>query len=262
MKHKPIANTRFFFSTAPLPCPYLDGQVERRLVTELVGRDAKVLHDRLSVAGFRRSHGIIYAPACPACNACKAVRIRVDDFQPSRSQRHILKRNTTLISEIVPAAATDEQYEMFRDYQNTRHFGGDMARMDSLDFRALIEDTPVDTFVVEFRNEATGQLMAACLMDRVRDGFSAVYSFFNPSESLDRRSLGSYMILWLVEHAKSVGLPHVYLGYWINNCSKMDYKAKFKPLEICIDTQWVDFEAYEANGQQDYQGQEAPMSVR
>lgn len=242
MKHKPLASTRFFFSTAPLPCPYIEGQVERRLVSELVGRDAKRLHDRLSLAGFRRSHGIVYVPACPACNACKAVRIRAGEFSPSRSQRQIINRNTDLVSEIVPASATDEQYGLFRDYQNLRHGGGDMARMDALDFRALIEDTPVETFVVEFRQPESGQLFAACLVDRVQDGFSAVYSFFDPDPNLTRRSLGTFMILWLVRHAATVGLPHVYLGYWIDQCSKMDYKARFKPLDICIDTRWIPFD--------------------
>ena len=121
MRHQALPDTRFFFSTAPLPCPYIAGRIERRVVTELVGRDANALHDQLSMAGFRRSHGICYVPACPSCDACVAVRVVVDEFKPSKSFKRILKRNADLTAEIVEPIATHEQYALFSDYQRANN---------------------------------------------------------------------------------------------------------------------------------------------
>ncbi len=236
MKHDLAGLTaQYFFSTAPLPCPYLPGRTERRLVTELSGRQAVAVHDTLSRAGFRRSHGIAYVPVCRNCEACVAVRIVAGAFQPSRGQRRTLARNDDLIAIERPARATDEQYRLFRRYQRARHGSGEMARMDFADYQMLIEETPVDTLVVEFRDR-DGSLVAACLADRLADGFSAVYSFFEPS--LSRRSLGTYMILWLVEWTSLLGLPYVYLGFWVHNCSKMDYKRAFRPMEAYTVDGW------------------------
>lgn len=236
MRHQALPDTRFFFSTAPLPCPYIAGRIERRVVTELVGRDANALHDQLSMAGFRRSHGICYVPACPSCDACVAVRVVVDEFKPGKSFKRILKRNEDLTAEIVEPIATHEQYALFSDYQRARHQGGDMSKMDFLDYQALIEDTPVNTFVVEFR-KPSGTLAGACLVDRLSDGLSAVYSFFDESET--ERSLGTYMILWLIDEAYGQELPYMYLGFWIDGCSNMSYKARFKPLERITPEGWV-----------------------
>jgi arginine-tRNA-protein transferase len=235
MKHKPIHDTRFFFATAPLPCPYLPGRMERRVVTELVGRDAVALHDALSLAGFRRSHGIVYAPACVGCSACVPVRVIAGAFERRRSHRRVWNANADLIVKVRGATATKEQYALFSLYQHARHGGGDMAKMDFADYQALIEDTPIDTAVVEFRDPA-GRLVAACLMDRIESGLSAVYSFFDPN--LTARSLGTYMILWLIEHARATGRRYVYLGFWIGGCSKMSYKAMFKPLEARMPGGW------------------------
>lgn len=235
MRHQALPDTRFFFSTAPLPCPYIAGRVERRVVTELIGRDANALHDQLSMAGFRRSHGICYVPACPSCDACVAVRVVVDEFQPGKSFKRILKRNADLTAEIVEPVATHEQFALFSDYQRARHQGGDMSKMDFLDYQALIEDTPVNTFVVEFR-KPSGALAAACLVDRLGDGLSAVYSFFDEAEA--DRSLGTYMILWLIGEAYGQELPYMYLGFWIDGCSNMSYKARFKPLERITPGGW------------------------
>ncbi len=235
MKHKPIHNTQFFFATAPLPCPYLPGRMERRVVTELIGRDASSLHDRLSEAGYRRSHNIAYAPACPGCNACKAVRILVEEFRPSRSQRRIWNRNIGLMAREIEPEATDEQYAIFNAYQEYRHTDGDMAKMDFQDYRALVEDTPVETKLVEFHDPDHG-FAAACLMDRVENGLSAVYSFFDPQWS--RRSLGSYMILWMINRAREWGLDYIYLGFWIAGCPKMAYKSNFQPLETWTPEGW------------------------
>ena len=235
MDHKALSSTQFFFATPPLPCPYLPGRVERRVVTELAGRQAGPLHERLSRAGFRRSHRIAYAPACPGCTECRAARIVAGAFTFSRSQRRVWKLNADIVAGEPPLAATEEQYGVFSAYLASRHGDGDMVHMDFLDYRSLVEDSPVDTVLVEFRN-AGGRLVAGCLMDRLDDGLSAVYSFFDPA--LRRRSLGVYMVLWLAEQAKTRGLAHVYLGFWIADCAKMSYKAAFRPLEVYSPQGW------------------------
>lgn len=238
MKHDPIHDTRFFFSTSPMPCPYLPGRMERRVVTELVGRGATSLHNALSLAGFRRSHDIAYAPACSDCTACVAVRIVADEFQLSPSLRRIKKLNARVSAKEAPPVATGEQFALFTAYQNSRHGDGDMARMDFADYRMLVEDTPLDTALVEFRDDGES-LVAALLVDRIEDGLSAVYSFFDPT--LPRRSLGTYMVLWLAEKARHLRLGHVYLGYWIDDCPKMSYKARFRPLEVYGTGGWKPF---------------------
>ncbi|MEQ8805448.1 MAG: arginyltransferase [Rhodospirillales bacterium] len=243
MRHKPISDARFFFATAPLPCPYLPDRVERRVVTELFGRDATRLHDQLSYAGFRRSHGIVYAPACPGCDACKAVRIAVDGFDLRPSMKRILKANTDLLARMAQPAANHEQYRLFQRYQASRHSGGDMSKMDYLDYQALIEDTPIDTGLITFR-DGQGALIGAMLADRLGDGLSAVYSYFDPEQP--RRGMGTYMILWLIDEAKRLGLPYVYLGFWIEGCNKMSYKARFRPLEVHTAAGWQDFDEFTA----------------
>jgi len=243
VKHSPLPGIRFFFSTPPMPCPYLPGHVERRLVTELAGRDADRLHDNLSRAGFRRSHGIAYAPACPHCSACLALRVVVDAFVPSRSQRRTWRRNGDLEVTEKEAIATTEQYALFETYQRTRHGDGDMARMDFFDYRALIEDTSVRTAVAEFR-DADGTLIGACLTDVLNDGLSAVYSFFDPEHA--SRSLGTMMILWLIRRAREKNLPYAYLGFWIAQSDKMAYKAAFRPAEIFSGEGWNRLVAPEA----------------
>jgi len=213
MTYKPPRRPQFFYTTAPLPCPYVSGRTERKVVTEITGPDADSLHDRLSRAGFRRSHNIAYAPVCPSCQACVPIRIPVAGFQPDRGLRRILRANAGV----------------------ERHSDGDMATMSFYDYRAMIEDTPIETGITEFRNSA-GRLVGGCLMDRLGDGLSAVYSFFAPE--LERQSLGTYAILWLIEQARALQLPYVYLGYWVPESRKMAYKARFRPCEILVGGTW------------------------
>lgn len=217
-----------FFITSPLPCPYLEGRQERRVVTELIGRRAEPLNDLLTHSGFRRSHGIAYVPACPDCNLCTSARIVVEHFTPSRTQRKVWNRNQDLAAVPCAPQATEEQYDLFRRYLDSRHDDGEMANMDTHDYRALIEDTPIRTDVVEFR-DGDGTLLACCLTDAISDGLSAVYSFFDPDSS--KRSLGVYMVLWLIEQARLSALPYVYLGFWVEGCRKMSYKTNYQPLE-------------------------------
>lgn len=228
MDHIPLKRPHFFFTTAPLPCPYLPGRLERKIVTELSGPDAEALHEALSRAGFRRSHSIAYTPACPGCNACIPVRIVVRDFRQKRTMRRIARTNADLTMREVPARATAEQYRLFSRYQDARHAGGDMALMGFYDYRSMVEDSPIDTQMVEFR-DGDGILRAACLTDHMNDGLSAVYSYYDPDQAV--RSFGTYIILWLVQRAQELGLPYVYLGYWIAESRKMAYKARFEPLE-------------------------------
>jgi len=235
MKHKALRDARFFFTTAPMPCPYLSGLVERRLVTELAGRDAPAYHDALSRAGFRRSHGIAYVPICPDCSACAIVRIVAGEVKRTRSQKRVWTLNHDLDVTQVPARATREQFAVFSDYQRSRHGDGDMARMDAYDYQALVEDTPVQSSILEFR-DGDGRLVAACVIDHLSDGPSAVYSFFDPAQS--RRSLGTYMILWLIDYANAQGLSYVYLGFWVADSRKMSYKSRFRPIEAFTPDGW------------------------
>lgn len=235
MKHSLVQGAHFFFATAPMPCPYLPGRIERRLVTEVVGRQAIGFHDTLSQAGFRRSHCIAYVPVCRDCNACTAVRIVADQFKFNRGHRRVWARNQDITVQETPPRATEEQYALFRIYQEYRHSDGEMAHMDFYDYQTLVEDTPVDTMILEFRNTKSN-LVAACLADRLADGLSAVYSFFDPA--LPQRSLGTHMILWLVQQAQAWSRPYVYLGYWIPDCAKMSYKSRFVPLEAHTAKGW------------------------
>jgi arginine-tRNA-protein transferase len=235
MSYRLPRRPQFFYTTAPLPCPYLAGRTERKVVTEITGPDADALHDRLSRAGFRRSHNIAYAPVCPSCQACIPIRIPVATFQPGRTLRKIWRANALLEGFEVPARATAEQFQLFQRYQTARHGDGDMATMSFYDFRAMVEDTPIETFIVEFR-DPDDRMISACLTDRLGDGLSAVYSFFAPA--LERRSLGTHAILWLIERARSLGLAYVYLGYWVPESRKMAYKSRFRPAEVLAGGAW------------------------
>jgi arginine-tRNA-protein transferase len=228
------SSARFYYSM-PSPCPYLEGKMERRIFVDLTGPQAVLSYDLLSEAGFRRSLGFAYRPACPGCNACVAVRIPVDRFEMTRQWRRVLAANADLTAQIRPAIATAEQYALFSRYQVGRHRDGEMARMDFEDYRTMIEVGAASSHVVEFRDRH-GNLMAGCLVDRMASGFSAVYSFYEPETP--KRSLGSHVVLALIDTARAEGLPHVYLGYWIGESDKMAYKVRFQPLEALTREGW------------------------
>ncbi|MDV7270142.1 arginyltransferase [Thioclava sp. A2] len=231
-----------FYVTAPQPCPYLDGRAERKLFTALQGEDAEKLNNTLSRQGFRRSQNVLYRPACADCTACLSARIRVADFVPSRNQKRVAKRNEDLKRTATSPWATEEQFALFRRYLDTRHADGGMADMDVFEFAAMIEETPIRTRVVEYREtEATPgsvrALVAVCLTDVLDDGLSMVYSFYEPDRV--KSSVGTYLILDHIEIARRAGLPYVYLGYWVPGSRKMGYKANFSALEIFKGGQWV-----------------------
>ncbi len=239
MRHT-LPVTPQFYVTAPQPCPYLEGRMERKLFTALQGDTAERLNDSLSKQGFRRSQNVLYRPSCADCSACLSARIRVADFAPSRSQRRILRRNGTLKREATAPWATEEQFALFRRYLDSRHADGGMADMDIFEFAAMIEETPVRSRVVEYTGpgDAPGRrsLIAVSLTDILDDGVSMVYSFYEPD--LDHQSLGTYVILDHVDLAREAGLPYVYLGYWVPGSRKMGYKARFGALEVYHKGAW------------------------
>lgn len=211
--------------------------MERKIVTSLAGPDAERLHNCLSLVGFRRSHTIAYTPACTGCSACVPVRIRVQDFLPSRGFRRVLKANADLTGTLCDPVATVEQFHLFSRYQHDRHADSDMALMGYFEYRSMVEDSPVRTAIAEFRDEDE-ILRGACLVDFLDDGVSAVYSFFDTTLP-DSRSLGTWMVLWLIQACGRENLPHVYLGYWIEGSQKMAYKRRFQPLEAFGPDGWV-----------------------
>lgn len=232
-----------FYVTAPQTCPYLDGRSERKLFTALQGEGAEKLNNALSRQGFRRSQNVLYRPSCADCAACLSARIRVADFAPTRTQRKLLRRNAHLKRTATSPWATEEQFALFRRYLDHRHADGGMADMDIFEFAAMIEETPVKSRVIEYRETddspgSTRALEAVCLTDVLDDGLSMVYSFYDPDRPED--SLGTYLVLDHVEIARRAGLPYVYLGYWVPGSRKMGYKAKFGALEIYKGGRWQD----------------------
>ncbi|KZY02984.1 MULTISPECIES: arginyltransferase [unclassified Sulfitobacter] len=234
MRHT-LPLTPQFYVTAPQPCPYLDGRMERKLFTALQGENAARLNDSLSAQGFRRSQNVLYRPSCTDCAACLSARINVSAFTPTRSQKRTIKRNADLTRRATSPWATEEQYELFRRYLDSRHADGGMADMDVFEFAAMIEETPIRSRVIEY-SESDGTLAGVCLTDVLSDGVSMVYSFYTPDRPQD--GLGNYIILDHVEIARAAGLPYVYLGYWVPGSPKMGYKAKFSGLEVYMGGRW------------------------
>jgi arginine-tRNA-protein transferase len=233
---------RFFVTTAN-PCPYLPGKIERKLFAELRGHEANEMNDALSRIGFRRSQNVVYRPSCDGCNACVSVRVIAGKFRPNRTQARLMKRNADLEVRACEPWATPEQYALLRRYLDLRHPRGGMSRMDSFDYADMVERSPVDTIVVEYRlppaaDGTPGRLVACALTDRHSDGLSMVYSFYDP-ELADRGGLGTYLILDHITRAASAGLAHVYLGFWIDGCDRMSYKTAFQPLERHGPQGWV-----------------------
>ena len=242
-----------FYLTAPAPCPYLSGRYEKKIFTHLLAPNADIYNNMLTQAGFRRSQGIAYRPACDGCSACVSVRILTGQFSASRNQKRLLKRNNDLLIREVPATTTGEQFKLLCAYLKARHKEGGMADMTEMDYAAMVEDTTVSTMLVEYRlplettqtpnptpetdpEADAGRLVAVALTDQLEDGLSMVYSFFDPA--LRERSLGTYLILDHVNRVQKRQQDHLYLGYWVDGCQKMAYKARFKPLEALGPTGW------------------------
>ncbi|UXN07707.1 arginyltransferase [Bartonella sp. HY761] len=235
-----LTQTPQFFLTAPGKCPYLRGRTERKVFTYLDGDSAIERNDLLTFNGFRRSQNIAYRPICDGCNACISVRIPVCDFKMSQSMKRIFNMNRDLVCEVVPPKTTDEQFSLFRSYLDGRHMDGGMANMSRQDFKIMVEESPINTRLFEYRlkqnDKENSHLIAVALTDVLGDGFSMVYSFYDTKQT--KRSLGTMMILDHIKRAEKLMLPYIYLGYWVKGSNKMDYKQKFKPLEYLLRDKW------------------------
>lgn len=225
-----------FYVTAPQPCPYLEGRMERKLFTALQGDGVEKLNDSLSQQGFRRSQNVLYRPSCSECSACLSARIDVNAFKPSKSQKKTLRRNKHLKRRATSPWATEEQYALFRHYLDSRHAEGGMADMDVFEFAAMVEETPIRSRVVEYTDADSGRLEGVSLTDVLSDGLSMVYSFYTPDRPGD--SIGTHLILDHIQIAQEAGLPYVYLGYWVPGSQKMGYKSRFSGLEVYMGGEW------------------------
>jgi arginine-tRNA-protein transferase len=220
--------------TNPSPCPYLPGKVERKVFTELSGRHSGELNEALGRIGFRRSQSVAYRPSCIDCSACVSVRVVASEFEANATQRKMLRRYSDLQVTACKPWTTEEQYRLLRRYLAVRHPSGGMAEMDESDFADMVEQTPVKTYLIEYREPSTGgrpgRLVGACLTDQQADGLSMIYSFFDVGPKA-RKGLGTFIILDHVVRAARSGLPYVYLGYWVEGAPRMAYKTRFRPLE-------------------------------
>jgi arginine-tRNA-protein transferase len=220
--------------------------LERKLFTHLTHEKPTSLIDNLLRGGFRRSQNIAYMPYCEGCHACISVRVIVDEFVPGRSMRRVSEKNQTIVALRRPPEPTSEQFALFRRYIDARHADGGMADMTVLDYAMMVEDSVINTFVTEYRvkpdnpldsEPESWPLVAAALCDLLSDGISMVYSFYDPEA--ETYSLGTYMILEHLEYARRLGLPYLYLGYWISGSRKMSYKMRFKPQELLGPNGWL-----------------------
>ena len=227
-----------FYMTAPAPCPYIDGNQERKAFTSLDISDADTIHNALSLSGFRRSQSIAYRPACTNCNACRSVRVPVREFEQNKRWRRVYRQNRDILVSPARNHASREQYRLLKKYLDIRHHDGGMSAMTFRDYVSMVNDCPVQNLIIEYRlgDDGDGPLIGATICDVLRDGLSMVYSFFDPAYS--QRSLGSCLILDHIERARELGLPHLYLGYWVKGSPKMDYKRQFWPLEILSGDTW------------------------
>lgn len=238
-----------FFVTSPAPCPYLPGRSERKVFTELKGPHADSLNDALGRIGFRRSQTVAYRPSCLDCHACVSVRVVAGEFTPSGSQKRALKAHGDLVATVCRPWSTSEQFDLLRRYLSARHPEGGMTSMDEVDFADMIEHTPVTSYVIEYRKASMdgvtpGRLVGACLTDRQCDGLSMIYSFYDPEYE---GGLGNYIILDHIHRAQELGLPYVYLGYWVEGSPRMQYKVRYRPMERLNRGGWERMSAEQQN---------------
>jgi arginine-tRNA-protein transferase len=240
--HRPILplNQVQYFATAAYPCSYIDGRIARSQVAGPSEQINSKLYDDLVRQGFRRSGGYVYRPHCDHCQACASIRVPVAEFRPNRSQRRALKQHANLAARISKPHFSEEHYALYQRYQKAKHAEGGMDQDDATQYIEFLVSSRVDSYMIEFRevdaNGVANQLRMVSIIDQLSDGLSAVYTFYEP---LSGHSYGTFNVLWQIEHAATLGLAYVYLGYWIQACRKMSYKTKFQPSELLLHGHWI-----------------------
>ena len=229
-----------FYATAAYPCSYVGGRIARSQVAAPSEHiDAQIYSD-LVQKGFRRSGAFVYRPHCDYCQACTSIRVLASEFRPNRSQRRAQAQHQDLTVHVSEPRFSEEHYALYQRYQKSRHSGGGMDDDDVAQYIEFLVNTQVTSFMVEFREAGSkgvnNALRMVSIIDQLNDGLSAVYTFYEP---LPRQNFGTYNVLWQIKRAQTLGLNHVYLGYWIETCRKMSYKTRFKPCELLKDTQWI-----------------------
>lgn len=228
------------------------------MFTELNGPHAAELNDALGRIGFRRSQSVAYRPSCANCTACVSVRVIAHEFEANATQRKLMRRHGDLEVSACQPWATDEQFQLLRRYLSSRHPGGGMTGMDDSDYADMVEQSPVNSFVIEYRepsvNGKRGRLVGACLTDQQADGLSMIYSFFAADDE-SRPGLGNFIILDHIRRAHGAALPYVYLGYWVKGSARMEYKTRYRPLEVLGPKGWS------AMPETDFAPGELPMPV-
>lgn len=229
-----------YYATAAYPCSYIEGRIARSQVAGPGEQINSTLYGDLVRQGFRRSGNYVYRPHCDHCNACASIRIPVAEFLPDRSQRRAQRRHANLEAHISKPHFAAEHYALYQRYQNAKHAEGGMDQDDAAQYIEFLVSTRVDSYMVEFRepsaNGAPKKLRMVSIIDQLSDGLSAVYTFYEP---LEGQSFGTFNVLWQIERARSLGLTHVYLGYWIQDCGKMSYKTRFQPNELFFRGRWT-----------------------
>ena len=215
-------------------CAYLENKEEQRLAADI--SEVPQLHDQLAESGFRRVENWVYRPVCNECNSCVPIRIDAENFILSKNMRRIILKNTQFKMSLNDKNADEESFELFKTYLKSRHNDGQMATMSFSDFHSMIHNSPIETFMLKYRDQ--NNILRACLlMDKQRDGLSAVYSFFEPN--LERQSLGTFLVLQAIDFTKKSSKKWLYLGYLVKNSKKMAYKARFKPHQLYLNGSWV-----------------------
>ncbi|HWV15130.1 MAG TPA: arginyltransferase [Cellvibrio sp.] len=228
-------STLRLFATKPHPCSYIDGQIATTVFVDPEAAIDVELYSQLSLLGFRRSGGHLYRPQCANCQACISCRIPVDIFKMNRNQRRCLQRNRDIEIGLAAAIESSEHYHLYARYIESRHQDGDMYPPSEEQYRAFLTSEWGATQFWEFR--LAGRLVGVAVCDQVDDGLSAVYTFYDPD--LQERALGKFAVLSQIKRAKQLGLRYVYLGYWIKQCEKMNYKIQYRPLELLMNHRWM-----------------------
>ena len=225
-----------YMLTKATACPYLDGKVEKRIATDISTN--KKIYEELSINGFRRVENWMYRPVCDNCSACKSYRVDIGKFKITKSLKRILKNFENFSYSLEKNISTKENFELFKKYQLVRHAGGSMSDMDEDEFASMIETSPINTSLLEFRDEYKS-LIGTILLDINEKNLSAVYSFFDPK--FNKLGLGNYMIIQCLLFGQSNRYKYLYLGYYIEELSSMSYKSRFKPGQIFNNNEWINF---------------------